>query len=381
MAKKVKNIVLSDEQKEEIKRLFSTLPKDELNLLNITRIVFKDESLNGQSCEGRELKKFLGEQGYEYGTRTTVIKGLVELTDDQKKKLDANLAAYIKREIKLLELTRIIFEDENLSTLSQECRTVSSYLEAAVAKMDGEAFKQIAYTGSIEDIATDDYRPPKRLCEILSRINKYVVGEDWKEATLKNDQKKKAESLLKYLNTFRVKYEISTYPKQSQRDVFEDAFIRYTYDKVNLDQSHLDQFCTLASERVNEVNIKAQINLMVQAMEAQNSESEGRKIAMGLVEAITSSRTELNQCLTRQDKLYKALVAQRSAELDNLRSENATILNLVIPWKQEEFRKKTIHLALAEKQKLKEEVGRLSSFDEIICLLKGIDPREMYGDI
>lgn len=370
-------IILTDSQKEEVKRLFKELPEKDLTLLNLTQLVFKNDKLNGQSVEGRCLKAFMGSEGFQFGTRTHEKKGDKELTIEQKKKLDANVAAYIKKDIGQLELTKIIFEDESLTTLSQESRTVVNYLNAAIDKMDSEEFKKLTFNGNFGDDATDEYKPPKSLIQTLARINKYVVGEDWKIDSLKSDQRKKAESLQKYLNTFRIKYEISSYPKESQREVFEDAFVRYTYDKVNLEQEHLDMFCSLASERVNEVNIKAQINLMVLAMEAQNADTEGRKIAMGLVEAINSARTELNQCMTRQDKMYKNLVTQRSKEIEKKESENATMLDLVIPWQQEDFRRATIHLAIKEKEKLRDEIKKLSSMSELKGMIRGLSASEI----
>lgn len=370
-------LILTDAQKDEIRHLFATLPESELTLLNITQIIGKDKKINGQSQLGRVIKAFLGSEGFNYVTRTNKVKGDADLTEDQKKKLDANLAAYIKKDIGSLELTKIVFENESLTNLHQEFRTVVNYMNDSIQKMDSDEFKKLTFNGSFEDDARDEYKPPKGLVQTLARINKYVIGADWKEGEIKSFQRKQAESLQKYLSVYRVKYEINSYPKTSQREVFEDAFIRYTFDKVGLQEEHLDMFCTLASERVNEVNIKAQINLMVQAMEVQNAETDGKKISMGLVEAINSSRTELNQCLTRQDKLYKALVAQRSKELESKKAENATMLNLVIPWQQEEFRRNTIHLAIKEKEKLRDEVKKLSSIGELKAMLRGLSKDEI----
>ena len=375
--RKKPEITLTDEQKELICHLFATLPPEELNLKNITQKAFNNTKLNGQTQEGRVVKGFIGSAGFEFQTTTHKPKDEIALTDSQRKKLDANLAAYIKKDIGSLELTKIIFENESLTSLHHEHRTIVNYLNAAIDKMDGDEFKKLTFNGSFGDDVAEDYKPPRGVVQTIARINKYVVGEDWKEVELKSMQKKQAQSLQNYLNTFRVKYEINSYPKMSQREVFEDAFIRYTYDKVNLLAEELDQYITLSAERVNEVNIKAQINLMVQAIEVQNQDSEGRKISMGLFEAIDSGRTELNQCLSRQDKLFKNLVIQRSKKEDTLKTENATMLNLVIPWQQVEFRRRTIHLAIKEKEKLKDEIEKLSSISEIKAMLRGLTKEEI----
>lgn len=374
-----KEFELTEEHKKKILQYVSDSEKNDtpLSLKGIAQFVFDDPKQNGQTVEGRAIKKFLGSNNISFEVRTFNAKGLAELSEEQKKKLDANLAAYIKKDINSLELSKIIWNREDLGTLHQETRTVINYLNEAIDKMDGDSFKKLTFTGNFDDQANEDYKPPRVLLQTLARINKYVVGEDWKEGNLRSQQRKQAESLQNYLNTYRVRYEINSYPKQSQREVFEDAFVRYTYDKDQLAQEHLDMFCTLASERVNEVNIKAQINIMTFAMESQNNESEGRKIAMGLVEAITSSRTELNQCLGRQDKLYKALVAQRSKELESKKTENASMLNLVLAWQQQDYRRSTLHLAIKEKEKLRDEVKKLSSIGEIKAMLRGLTKEEI----
>ncbi len=374
-----KDFELTEEHKQKILQYVQDSETNDtpLSLKGIAQHVFNDPKQNGQTVEGRATKKFLGEKSVNFEVRTFEKKGFLELTEEQKKKLDANLAAYIKKDINSLELAKIIYEKEDLSTVHQETRTVINYLNSSIDKMDGDAFKKLTFTGNFEDSTNEDYKPPRSLAQTLTRINRYVVGEDWKEGQLRSQQRKQAESLQNYLNTYRVKYEINSYPKQSQREVFEDAFVRYTYDKAGLQQEHLDMFCTLASERVNEVNIKAQINIMTFAMESQNNESEGRKIAMGLIEAITSSRTELNQCLGRQDKLYKALVAQRSKELETKKTENASMLNLVLAWQQQDYRRSTLHLAIKEKEKLRDEVKKLSSIGEIKAMLRGLTKEEI----
>lgn len=373
-------IILTDEQKEEILNLFKQLPSEELTLLNITQIVFKNKKLNGQSREGRSVKSFLGSQNLEFKTRTNKPLGNKELTEDQKKKLDANLVAYIKKDIGSLELAKIIFENESLTSLHQETRTVVNYLNAAIDKMDGDEFKKLTFSGSMEDVAKEEYKPPKSLVQTLFRINKYVVGGEWKEGALKSNERKCAQALQNYLNTFRVKYEISSYLKESQREIFEDAFVRYTYDKPDLTQEDLDQFCTLTSERVNEVTIKAEINLMTQAIERQNSDSEGRKIAMGLVEAINSARTELNQCLNRQGKLFDSLVQKRSKKLDEENREYCSILPLAIAWREEEFRHRYAHLGKLKQQALKEEIRKVGSLSEVQAMVRGLSIEEVIGE-
>ena len=98
-----------------------------------------------------------------------------------------------------------------------------------------------------------------------------------------------------------------------------------------------------------------------------------------LNEAINNAQTEYNQCISRQDKLYKSLTVNRSKRIEEKRNENASILNLVYAWKQEENRERMIALAERQREALKEEVEKLSSVDEFKAIIRGIDPKEIFN--
>ena len=57
-------INLSEDQKNKILEIFENNP----NILNITKIIFEDDSLDGRSKEGRAVTKFLAENGLKAKT-------------------------------------------------------------------------------------------------------------------------------------------------------------------------------------------------------------------------------------------------------------------------------------------------------------------------
>ena len=91
----------------------------------------------------------------------------------------------------------------------------------------------------------------------------------------------------------------------------------------------------------------------------------GNRIPMTLIEANNTARTEYNQCVNRQQKLLNDLKVKRSDRLSKQVKDNASILNLVQLWREEESRDKMIHLAELRKQSLKAEITKLTSMDEI----------------
>ena len=75
-----------------------------------------------------------------------------------------------------------------------------------------------------------------------------------------------------------------------------------------------------------------------------------------------------------QKKPYK-----RHERLSKQIKENASILNLVQLWKDEESREKLIKLAELRKNVLKEEVENLSSMDEVKSRILGLSEEEVLN--
>ena len=103
-------------------------------------------------------------------------------------------------------------------------------------------------------------------------------------------------------------------------------------------------------------------------------------MSMSLVDAIGNSQTEYNQCINRQTKLLGDLKEKRSDRLKNQIRENASILNLVEMWKDEESRKKLIRLAEMRKEAVKKEVDNISSMDELKARILGLTEEEVIDD-
>lgn len=358
------------------------------NLSELTQKVFKNPSIDGRSKEGRAIKEYISE--FQIGkVRVNVIKKMepYALSDEQKEKIKEE---YKKDGFTTLIFTRNLLNDQTISALHLEHRAVSEYVKSlhdqddkkSLRINDSGEFETINYEPSSNfrrsEAPTEQYRPPATMVQVIARINKYL-NYGWKEENLKRAQIKCVESLFSYLKIFRFLYQINNYSRQEDRELFEDAFIRYTHDKDDLTQEELDQFITLSNEVVIAADIQRRIEYLRMALDDMASESDGRKISMSLNEAINNAQTEYNQCISRQDKLYKSLTVNRSKRIEEKRNENASILNLVYAWKQEENRERMIALAERQREALKEEVEKLSSVDEFKAIIRGIDPKEIFN--
>jgi aminopeptidase N len=105
----------------------------------------------------------------------------------------------------------------------------------------------------------------------------------------------------------------------------------------------------------------------------------GDRIPMTIIEASNTARTEYNQCVQRQQKLLNDLKVKRSDRLSKQIKENASILNLVQLWKEEDSRKKLIKLGEIRKKALSDEISNLSSMDEVKARILGLSDDEVLN--
>ena len=269
------------------------------------------------------------------------------------------------------EMAKILFG--NLITpLSRETLTVNEYLAS-----QGQA-EQVDRVSQREGQRAE-YRPPKSFDKILQTYNKYFHLHPLNKDSMLSREKKNLEVLMKYMNTYRFSHQMGTYVSLTDRELFESSFIRYTNDKNDLTQEEVDQYIVLCIEVVIASNIQTRVERLQNMLDDTADDTEGRRISMGLVEAISSRQSEYNQCVNRQQKLLESLKEKRSARLSKQIKENASILNLVQLWKDEESREKLIKLAELRKNVLKEEVENLSSMDEVKSRILGLSEEEVLN--
>jgi len=363
--------MLTEEHQLKIKEIVATNPDSTLS--EITAFAFGNNDVDSRSKEGRAVKQFLVENNLSYKNTSVTQRERVSLTESQKEFILNNY-----KNQHYLEIAKIIFQNDKLTPVTLEAKEVNSHI-ISLQKKDPNHLETMTYVPDKENPSpAGAYFPPRRADQTVFRINKYL-NLGWDATSLKATQAKQVDVLQRYLNTFSFCHQISTYKTNEDRQLFEDAFIRYTYDKEDLSQEELDQFIVLCTEVVTASTILQQVEEMREMLRGITADGEGRNIKMQLNEAINNLQTEYNQCRTRQSKLYKSLVDDRSKRISARREENASILNLVQAWKDEERRKGIIQLAEAQKQNLKDEAKRLSSMDELKAVIRGIDIDEMVN--
>ena len=266
--------------------------------------------------------------------------------------------------MKVLDIAKVIFKNDELGPLNQETRVLTEYIKANIDDSAGE-----------ENIS-QEYKVPTTFNLMLSRINKYIA-EPIDKDKITNLQKKEITSALGYVSTYRFIHQINRYISQNDRDLLESTFIRYVHDKPDLSQEEVDQFILLSTEVVIASNIQDRVERLRVMLDDVADDTDGRRISMALVESINTAQTEYNQSVNRQQKLLSDLKEKRSDKLKKRIQENASILNLVEMWKEEESRTKMIKLAELRKQAVREEADRLGTLDEVKARILGLTEDEL----
>ena len=132
----------------------------------------------------------------------------------------------------------------------------------------------------------------------------------------------------------------------------------------------------LSTEVVIASNIQHRVEHLQDLLDDTANDSEGRRISMALVEAINTAQTEYKQFVNLQNKLLESLKEKRSDKLKKQLQENASILNLVEMWKEEESRKQLLQLTELRKKTLRGEIEKLSGMDEVKARIMGLTEDE-----
>lgn len=353
---------LTVEQEKKVLDFWNRTPDNPPGLKEITKEVFGGD-FDGRSEEGRAVKAALAKFNLraratsDYSPKTADV----QLTDEQKTLIVNNAAT-----MNSLELAKLAFNNQNLTNLNAETRVVNEYVKSLDTTV-------VYGSQQNEDIPMENYEPPNTLDKVLKRVNKYVNFTIDKER-LTAQQKKGLEMLINYLHTYRFIRQMNTFDSEQDRMSCEDAFVRYCYDKPDLTQEEVDQYIELANQVVAGIKTSHRKNILEDRLATiVGNDQETLKVSIGLVDAIGKAGTEYDQCMKRQQKLLEDLKEKRSTRLSKAIKENASILNLVRDWRDEEQRIKMLKYVQIEQDRVAAEVEKLTNMAEIKARILGLN--------
>ena len=364
----MEEITLTTDQEQKMLVFWNLTPSDPPSLKEITIHIF-GQDLDGRTKEGKAIKKALSAHNLRARVTTTYqpVEG-VELSEAHKLYIQNNAAT-----MNALEIAKTIFSNNNLTNLHIETRSVNEHIKT----LDRDIV--LDHGQQTQDVPSGNYEPPKTMDKVLRRVNSYL-NETIDKDKVSASQKKSLEQLINYLHTFRFIKQMNTFDSEDDRRSCEDAFVRYTYDKPDLSQEEVDQYIVLANEVVIAFKAQRRSEHLQQMLEdITGSNPDNAHASMSLVESIGKTQTEYHQCINRQQKLLDDLKEKRSSRLSKQIKDNASILNLIQEWKQEEGRKKMLRYVELEQKAVAEEIDKLSSIADLKARIFGLNKQTILN--
>ena len=229
---------LTPEQEQKMIDLWNATPTNPPSLKAIVKHLF-GEGFDGRSVEARAVQIALSKRNLKARTLTTYTpsRPAIILNENQQEYIKNNLAT-----MNALEMAKILFSNNGLSNLSGETRAVNEHIKTLNPRV-------LFSEEDVGEVPVGDYEPPKTFDAALARINKYILFvEDRKKIT--PTQKKNVNTLMGYMQTYRFIAQMNTYDTETKRKLAEDAFVRATHDKLDLQQEEVDQYIEYANHVV-----------------------------------------------------------------------------------------------------------------------------------
>lgn len=323
---------------------------DKLQLAELVQKTFKEPSLNERSVEYDDMRKYVAKM------RRAVDK--LDFTLDQILFIEANALT-----MKPFELAKNIFPDKDLKPLSREPQAITEYLKA------------IGAVGS-DGKETDQYKPPKASASLVRKINQADTNANFDPNDLSPFQKKCVEGLKSWLQSSRFRGFMDIYREFNMHEMYEEEFIKATYDKPDLNTEELNMYVTLCSEYVNIHTAQKSVTSLESKIDSALS-SDDAKLFQSWVDLLETRRKDLDNSKKMAKDLQVKLSDSRSNRLKGMAQINESLSKFVEEWKSEEGRKRALKVAEARNKQVHDEIVRLETMDEYIANVFGVGRDEI----
>lgn len=352
---------LTPDQEKQIIDTWNT--SKEPSILDIGKQVF-GPGFTLHSQISKKLKKFIASRNL----KVVEPPKPVELTEPQKESLTKNFG----RLTETLDLAQFVFPGIQVTKESQEFIAVRKFVQL---------LKSANLVKSAPDKEVLSYKAPKKPEEAIAKVNKATFGRITKDQLEKESNiKTNLTALVRFLNSFRFGLMYEALNTDTERELFETTFVKYTYDKPDLTEEEVDQYLNLTVDIVFCLRLEKELEYIMELRDSAAGDSEGRKISMSLVESMGKIREERERNLKRQSQAITILQGKRSNRIETKIRENASILQIIGSWRMAEKRARMIKLAEEIKVKEKKELIRLDSIEAFKGEMWGINP-ESYDYI
>lgn len=362
--KLINPIVLTNEQKTKILNLINADSSKPPSLKDMVVDLFPDTLFDGRSFEGKAIKEYLA---------TLNVKA--KSSSDNKYKqpfiLTGEQELYIRNNYtiaSITEMARALFNKQNISRINLEYKAIQEFLH----KNNLISFDPKQVTNN--PVVNTTRFIPKTIEQAARRVNKYVLnGIDI--STLKKDTRIQncLQAMIKYCHTPRYGLLMNTLSCYVDCELFESSFIRYVWDKPDITEEEVDSYINLCCDIVNYTKMQREVEQLVEMRDKCLDDSDGKRLSMALVAQMGELYKEMDNNQKRQNAALKNLTGTRNDRMEGRLRENASFLQAVSAWREENKRKRFLAIAEKRRHMIKEEIERLDNLDALKCEIWGLN--------
>jgi len=338
----MEKIELSEEQKTFIDDNYKKIS----NLNELTCTVFMGENLDGRTKEGRAVREYMAGKDYKYKTTKKEKVPEVKLTKEHKEFILAQADGMMKA----FDIAKLLFPEKDMTPLSKETLVVAEFLKNNLPE---ELNPKDSALGQ-------KYNPINSFDAIIETVNK-VTHQNLDKNKMQMNVKKGLEALVSFLKSPRLIQTIGNYTDKEDRDLFEAEFIRATWDKADLTSDELNLYINVCIDYINLKNIQKAVDKLNHMFDSCEDQQD---MTVRLAELLKTKSEEYNQCEKRMESLITRLNGDRAKRVQHKQHANASILNLVQMFQEEEERKVMVKIAEMQREIIAEEAGNLESMPD-----------------
>lgn len=346
---------LTEDQKKYIRENHSKTP----DLIELTRTVFQDDTIDGRSKEGRAVRKFCAEENIDFRTTKHEKVEDIEISPEQKE----FILEYARDGINPYQIAALLFPDKGVTPLSKETLVITEFLnengpEGQIAEATGYTFQ---------------YIPPSTPTVIVNKINE-ASSTEWQPNKLSIAQRDCVDSIKRYMSSPRFSQTIGAYLDENDRLLFEAEFVRAVFDKADLTNDEVNLYINVCIDYINLKHIQKAMNKLDKMFDEAESQQD---MTVRLAELLKTKSDEYNQCEKRMESLIQKLQGDRAKRISLQREQYASILSLVQIFQDEEERKRMVMIAEMQKEAVKEEANRFEDMADWKARILGVGRNEI----
>lgn len=334
-------------------------------LFDVVHPVTKNPNLDNRSAEYKNIQK--------YAAKVKRESFFYELNPEQLDFIGKN-----HKRMRPTEMTLTLFPEIAKKNVAgtREGKCIAKYTKAIERRDLKSSIKGKKLLEQFEDptqLEIDlDFVPPKNFKDLCTVINNSDINASYNPDQLSKEQKKNLNSLKGYLQSTRFMITMDSAPTTLYKKIVFNEYVRATYDKNDLTADELNGYITLCDSYGQETQAKKHLILLNDALET-GADDDDPKLRMGLIEAISSKTSELNNISKQQQTLQEKLSGTRIKRLETQTEIGESLILFVDKWKEEEYRKTNMRIHEARKLELSKEKKRFENYDDLIAEVIGVE--------